>query len=422
MKSFSELELLPSLQKTLKERGITKPTEIQARIIPLMLEGESVVGVSETGSGKTFAYALPMLHKLKELENMYDQVLDDSTPRALVMVPTRELGEQIARAFKTLTHDTRLRVRTVLGGTPLDQARRNVAGVFDILLATPGRLVQLMKLDMIHLDDVRMLVFDEADQMMDEGFKADSTLIAESCPDELQLALFSATLSPAVQELMDSLFDKANIIKTAGSGKVVKTLVTKNVKVVDGKRWPALEKVLKERIKGGTLLFTNTREQCDRLAKELADNGYTCGLYRGEMDKSLRRQNLKKFREGKIELLVATDVAGRGIDIEDVGRVINYHLPKQMENYLHRAGRTARAGREGLVINLITERDEPLMAALEGRPPKPVKERAAKAPAKPATKAKFGDKTRPAHKKSGRPAKAAHSKKNSHPKPAKKHR
>ncbi len=367
MKSFSEFDLLPSLQKTLDDKNLSKPTEIQAKVIPLMMNGESVVGISETGSGKTLAYALPLLHQLKELENTYDPVLDDSTPRAVIMVPTRELGEQIAKVFKTLTHDTRLRVRTALGGMALDQARRNVAGVFEILLATPGRLVQLLKAELIHLDDVRMLIFDEADQMMDEGFKADSDFIAESCPEELQLGLFSATISPRVQELMDTLFAKANVIKSAGSGKVVKTLVTKNMTVTDGKRWPVLEKILATPVEGGTLIFANTREQCDKIAKDLAANGYACALYRGEMDKNERRKNYKRFRDGDIDILVATDVAGRGLDIENVSRVINYHLPQQMDNYLHRVGRTARAGRSGLVVNLVTERDEPLMAKLEGR-------------------------------------------------------
>ncbi len=373
MKIFSDAELLPSLQKTLKERGLQRPTEIQVGIIPLMLKGESVVGISETGSGKTLAYALPILHQLKELENKFDAVLDDATPRAVIMVPTRELGEQIAKVFKTLTHDTRLRVRPALGGMALEQARRNVSGPFEILLATPGRLVQLIKAEAIHLDDVRCLIFDEVDQMMDEGFKGDSELIAETCPDELQLGMFSATVTPVVQEMMETLFKNVNVIKSLGSGKIVKSLVTKNLTVTDGKRWPLLEKILKESAEGGTIIFTNTREQCDKVAKELSDNGHTCAIYRGEMDKNLRRKNFKKFQSGEVELLVATDVAGRGIDIENVTRIINYHLPQQYDNYLHRVGRTARAGRSGLVINLVTERDEPLMARLEGREVKLVK-------------------------------------------------
>lgn len=367
MSSFSDFGLLPSLLKTLKEKNMTKPTEVQNNTIPLIMGGQSVVGVAETGSGKTLAYALPLLHMLKTLEDNGEPVTAESTPRAIVMVPTRELGEQVSKVFKTLTHGTRLRVRPALGGMAMEQARRNTSGEFEILLATPGRLVQMMDLDFINLTDVRALVFDEADQMMDQGFLPDSNKIYYACPKDVQLALFSATVSPAVQELINNLFSNAEIFRSAGSGKVVKSLTTQNRIVKDGLRWPVLEKILKEPVEGGTILFANTREQCDKLAKELADNGYVAVMYRGEMEKNERRTNLKKFTEGKVKFLVATDLAGRGLDISNVDRVINYHLPKQQENYLHRAGRTARAGRKGVVINLVTERDERLLAQLEGR-------------------------------------------------------
>jgi ATP-dependent RNA helicase RhlE len=367
MSTFADLGFIQTLTKTLKSKGINKPTEVQFNTIPLIMSSQSVVGVSETGSGKTLAYALPLLHKLKTLEDEGNPVTADSAPRAIVMVPTRELGEQVSKVFKTFTHDTRLRVRPALGGMAMEQSLRNTAGTFEILLATPGRLVQLMDLDMIDLSDVRMLVFDEADQMMDQGFLPDSNKIYYACPRDLQMALFSATISPAVQELINNLFEKAEIYRSAGSGKTVKSLSTQNRIVKDGKRWPLLEKILKEPVKGGTIVFTNTREQCDKVFKELIDNGYEAAIYRGEMEKNERRNNLKKFTDGKIKLLIATDLAGRGLDIPNIDRVINYHLPRQQENYLHRAGRTARAGRKGLVVNLVTERDEALLAKLEGK-------------------------------------------------------
>jgi superfamily II DNA/RNA helicase len=369
MTSFSDFALLPTLLKTLKEKKLTKPTEIQTQIIPMMMSSQSVVGVSETGSGKTLAYVLPLLHQLKSLENSGDPVKEDSSPRAIVMVPTRELGEQISKVFKLFTHDTRLRVRPALGGMTFEQSRKNIAGPFEVLLATPGRIVQLIEKDLLQLGDVKTLIFDEADQMMDQGFLPDSRIVAGACPQDLQMALFSATVSPSVQELINTLFEKAEIIRSKGSGKIVQSLTTKNLQVEDGKRWPLFEKILTQRVDGGTMVFTNTREQCDKLAKELTDKGFLCAIYRGEMDKNLRRLNLKKFREGKVDLLVSTDLAGRGLDLENVGRVINYHLPKQMENYLHRAGRTARAGRKGTVINLVTERDSRLIAQLDGNKP-----------------------------------------------------
>lgn len=365
--SFTDFGLLPSIQSTLKEKLLFRPTEIQSKTIPLLLQGSSLVGVAETGSGKTLSYALPVLHLLKSLENSGDKVTADSTPRAVVMVPTRELGEQVSKVFKKFTHDTRLRVRPALGGMDFEQARRNVAGPFEVLLATPGRLLQLMQRRLIDLSDVRILIFDEADQMLDNGFLPDSDKIVSACPPGIPMALFSATVSKSVQELMNELFADAQVLRTVGSGKVVSSLATVNRMIVDGQRWPIFEKLLTGPQKGKTIIFTNTREQCDRLVKEMTEKGFPCAIYRGEMDKKERRANLKKFMDGKIELLISTDLAARGLDLEGIERVINYHLPKQMDNYLHRVGRTARAGRPGTVINLVTERDVPLISQLDSR-------------------------------------------------------
>lgn len=377
MNNFTDFGLLPSILKTLKAQRIFTPTEIQRMAIPLIMSGQSVVGVSETGSGKTLTYALPLLHKLKSLEEAGEAVAESRAPRAIVMVPSRDLGEQVAKVFKNYTHDTRLRVRTALGGMPMEQTMRNINGAFEVLLATPGRLMQLLDKNLINLSDVRVLVFDEADQMLDSGFLSDSNNIVDACPQDIPMALFSATVSKNVEEMMNSLFAKAEVIRSKGSGKVVKTLVTKNETVIDGIRWPIFEKLIKKPVEGGTIVFANTREQCDKIAKEITDKGYKCVLYRGELEKNERRANLKKFRSGEVDLLVATDLAARGLDLEHVGRVINYHLPQQLDNYLHRVGRTARAGREGLVINLVTERDLPLIAYLEGKgeKPKDLKER-----------------------------------------------
>lgn len=371
MNSFSSFELLPTLKGTLKELDLNTPTEIQAKAIPLLLGSQSLVGVSETGSGKTLAFALPILHKLKTLENDGKPVKKDSQPRALVLVPTRDLGEQVAKVFKPFTHTTRLRVRTVLGGTAFDVARRNVSGPFEVLVATPGRLVQLIDRKLIDLSEVQILVFDEADQMLDKSFLADANKIASHCADKKQMALFSATVSTPIETLMEQLFSEAEVIRTSGSHRVVSTLTTKNMAVVDGKRFPLLEKILAQPTEGGTLIFTNTREQCDKLADLLLKQNIEVVIYRGEMDKNVRRKNLKSFRDGQKDILISTDLASRGLDVKHISRVINYHLPKEMENYIHRVGRTARAGRPGLVINLVTERDGALMSMLGGI--KPVK-------------------------------------------------
>ncbi|MGE3260499.1 MAG: DEAD/DEAH box helicase [Bacteriovoracia bacterium] len=365
MSSFNDFDLLETLRETLAEKGFTEPTEIQSLTIPRLLNGKSVAGVAETGSGKTLAYALPLLHLVKSLELGGDKIEDDSRPRALVLVPTRELGEQVAKAFKPFTHTTRVRVRSLLGGTSSEMGRRNVGAPFEILVATPGRLVQFLQRRLIDLSDVRSLVFDEADQMLDQGFLPDANKIAAACPEERQMVLFSATVSSQVQELINQLFGDTKIIRSEGSGNTVASLTTQNRTVENGKRFPLLKSVVAEVVKGGTILFTNTREQCDILAEELQSLGAECVIYRGEMDKQDRRKNLKAFREGKVQFLVSTDLASRGLDVDHVGRVVNYHLPQQLENYLHRVGRTARAGRAGLVINFVTERDLPLLRQLD---------------------------------------------------------
>lgn len=365
MSTFADFHLLPSLQKTLKELKIKTPTEIQTRALPLLLEGKSVVGVSETGSGKTLAYVLPLLHQLKTLDET-QPINEEGQPRAIVLVPTRELGEQVSKVFKSFTHTTRLRVRTVLGGTALEMSRRNIGGCFEILVATPGRLTEILTRDLIRTVDVRTIVFDEADQMLDAGFLPDANRVVKECGPGVQMALFSATVSTLVQDMMTNLFADAEVIRSKGASKVVSTLKTSNRKVVDGKRWPVLEKVLREPTSGGTLIFVNTRDQVDVLAKLLTDAGEKCLIYRGEMDKVERRSNLRAFRDGKVKLLISTDLGSRGLDVEHIDRVINYHLPKEMANYLHRVGRTARAGRKGLVVNLVTERDERLIERVKG--------------------------------------------------------
>lgn len=365
MTPFHEMSLLPSLLASLDAQHITQPTEIQARAIPELLTGRSVIGVAETGSGKTLAYALPMLHRIKSLELDGDPVGVESQPRAVVLVPGRELGEQVARVFKSFTHDTRLRVRLALGGVDLLKSRENVKGVFEVLVATPGRLDQLLERQLISLNDVRSMVLDEADQLLDLGFLPLAEKLVKACPPERQLALFTATLPTPVTQLAQRTFVLPIEIRSRGSHRVVSTLVTENRKIIDGRRYEQLVVELREPNEGGTLLFTNTREQCDRLVTQLGRLGRACAVFRGEMDRVERRSNLKAFREGKVDLLVCTDLGGRGLDIEHVGRVINVHLPSRVDNYLHRVGRTARAGRPGRVINFVTERDLPLMQQLE---------------------------------------------------------
>lgn len=372
---FSDFNLIQSIKDTLAEKNLVKTTDIQSKVLPALLAGKSVVGVSETGSGKTLAYVLPVLQILKTMENQNNPVNMEAQPRAAVIVPSRELGEQVSKVFKLFTHTTRLRVRTVLGGSAAAVAKQNIKAPFEVLVATPGRLIQLMDLELINLCDTRILIFDEADQMLDPAFLPDANRIAEESARNLQLGMFSATVSKGTEDLISSLFSKAEILRsehsqTLGVNKSVKTvdsLKTKNIKVLDGKRYPLFEKILQEKNTGSTLIFVNTRAQCDIVFELMKKSGFECLCYRGEMGKVERRANLRSFRDGKVKFLISTDLGSRGLDIDHIDRVINYHLPQQIENYLHRVGRTARAGREGEVINLVTDRDKFLISKLDSK-------------------------------------------------------
>lgn len=366
MSSFSALPLLPTLLESLAEQGLTQPTEIQAQTLQPLLDGRAVVGVAETGSGKTLAYVLPMLHALKTLELGGSSVTESGQPRGLVVVPSRELGEQVGKVLKGLTHKTRLRVRTVLGGSKKQVARQNVKGALEVLVATPGRLKQLLESGELRLGDVRFLVFDEADQMLDPGFLPSAKRILEACPPAVQLVLFSATLPKTLTKVINALYSKPPLrVQTHGSERLVPTLDTRDIKVVHGRRQEPLIALLNEPGFRGTLLFANTREQCVRIGQWLDAARLPWVAYMGQMDRMDRRRNLAKFRSGEVPFLLATDLGGRGLDIERVERVVNVHLPHDLANYLHRAGRTARAGRKGLVVNLVTERDAALMARVE---------------------------------------------------------
>jgi superfamily II DNA/RNA helicase len=307
------------------------------------------------------------------MEDDGNRGIDEREPRALVIVPTRELGEQVARVFKTFTHDTRLRVRAVLGGEKLRQSRDTIAGPFEVLVATPGRLERLLGLEQLSLAAVRTVVLDEADQLLDMGFLDTVVDVVDACPSQRQLILLSATMPPAIEAVVTGRFPDTVVIQTRGSRKVVPTLTTRHVDVADGRRLPALLRILAEPTTGGTLLFANTREQCDAIAAALEAQGIGCVVHRGESDPVARRRNLRAFREARDGLLLSTDLGARGLDIEHVGRVINVHLPRELDTYLHRVGRTARAGREGLVVNLVTPRDAPLLAQLDdgGVAPRP---------------------------------------------------
>ena len=234
------------------------------------------------------------------------------------------------------------------------------------MVATPGRLVQFLDSGQLRLNDVRVLVLDEADQLLDPGFLPVAQRVVRQCPDTVRLAMFAATLPDSLNDAVNDLFTSAPLrVRTRGSRHGVQTLKTDNRTVHGGKRFEVLRKVLADDPSVGTLLFANTRAQCEKLVEWLKAEGLPHATYMGQMESLERRTNLNAFRRGDVSLLVATDLGGRGLDIDRVDRVINVHLPTDLDNYRHRAGRTARAGRPGLVVNLVTERDHPLLATLK---------------------------------------------------------
>ena len=366
MARFRDLELLSTLVQSLSDQGIRQPTEIQTNTIPPQLAGRSVLGIAETGSGKTLAYVLPLLHRLKTLELDGSAVSEPGQPRGLVLVPGRELGEQVSKVFKSLTHGTRLRVRVALGGMARKVARRNVSGAFEILVATPGRLTQLLDGEDLSLSDLRTVVLDEADQMVDPGFLPVAQRVLQESPRGVQVATFSATLPGPLEHVLSELFAEPPLkVKTAGAQRLVETLERVRIDVINGRREEALLEVLSRGRRIGTILFVNTREQLERVTEWLAAEGLPHVQYSGEMNRLERRANLAAFRDGAVWLLLTTDLGSRGLDIDRVDRVINVHMPGRVDSYLHRVGRTARAGRAGQVVDIVTQRDHTLLAKLK---------------------------------------------------------
>lgn len=369
VRTFADLHLLDSLRHTLDQLGFPGPTPVQAAAIPQLMGGASTLVVAPTGSGKTLAFGLPLLHRLKERELGGDRVTEPGRPRGLVVLPRRELGEQISRALKQFTHHTRVRVRTALGGEKPEVSRRNVEGAHEVLIATPGRLELLMGEGVVALDDVATVIFDEADELLDAGFLASAQRLLSFVPTDAQRVLVTATLPEALTPALDALRPMSGWAQAAteGVGELVETLTVQRVTFTKGQRFQALAGVLEADPLAPTILFANTRGQCDRLCAWLDDQGYGYVAYRGEQDRLERRRALRAFRAEEVGMLVTTDLGGRGLDIEQVERVINVWLTGDPAAYLHRAGRTARAGREGLMVDLVGPDDHGRLKRLPKR-------------------------------------------------------
>ncbi|MCP1198966.1 DEAD/DEAH box helicase [Notoacmeibacter sp. MSK16QG-6] len=346
MTDFISLGLAPALTKTLQRSGFNTPTPIQSQAIPLALEDHDIMGLAQTGTGKTLAFGLPLMDKLLRIHGKPES----KSVRALILAPTRELVNQIADSLRSFTQSTPIKVNTVVGGQSIGRQIGMLNRGSDILVATPGRLIDLMERNAVRLETVRFLVLDEADQMLDLGFIHALRKIAAKLGQPRQTMLFSATMPKQMEEISRAYLTDPKRVQVAASGKAADK-VTQSVHFLDKREKPAaLRQILSADLDASTIVFARTKHGAEKLMKQLVKDGYNAASIHGNKSQSQRDRAIKAFKAGETNVLVATDVAARGIDIPDVAYVINYELPDTPENYVHRIGRTARAGREGEAI------------------------------------------------------------------------
>ncbi|MCX7549287.1 DEAD/DEAH box helicase [Xanthomarina sp. F2636L] len=343
--SFKDLQLINPLLKAIEEQGYKTPTQVQQKTIPFVLAKKDVITSAQTGTGKTAAFALPILQLLSKNQ---DAVKRGKTIKALIVSPTRELALQIGNNFKAYGRHTNLRTTVIFGGAPVEPQIDVLTKGVDILVATPGRLIDLQKQEVINLDQVEILVLDEADLMLDMGFIDDVKHIVSLCPEKKQILLFSATMPFKVEQLANTILKSPERIEVSaalsGSNNIGQVLyyVPKRNKI------ELCLHLLRNEIKGSILIFRRTKFGVDKLEKTLIKNGYQVETLHGDKSQTDRQAALKKFKSGQVNILIATDVAARGIDINELDAVINFDLPNIPETYVHRIGRTGRAGNSGM--------------------------------------------------------------------------
>lgn len=347
--SFSDLQLIDPLLKAIEEQQYHVPTEVQKQTIPAILEQRDVIVSAQTGTGKTAAFALPLLQLLFKKQ---DAPKGAKTIKALVVSPTRELALQIGNNFKAYARHTNLRTTVIFGGIS-DKPQIDVLtkGV-DILVATPGRLIDLQKQDIVNLENVEILVIDEADLMLDMGFIDDVKTIEQSCPNNKQTLLFSATIPFKVEQLANTILKNPKRIEVANTSLAAKTINQVLYYVPKRNKMELCLHLLRNEIKGSILIFRRTKFGVDKLEKTLTKNGYNVETLHGDKSQTDRQTALKKFKNNMVNILIATDVAARGIDIDDLDAVINFDLPNIPETYVHRIGRTGRAGNSGMAYSM----------------------------------------------------------------------
>ncbi len=360
--SFKDLIEQPGILKAIEDLGYTTPTPIQKQAIPLILSGCDLRGSAQTGTGKTAAFILPALCKLAKPSTLHGR-----GPRVLILVPTRELAIQVAEeASKYCKYLDRVKTVCIYGGAPYPIQNRQLARPYEILVATPGRLMDHMNRGKINFSRVEMFILDEADRMLDMGFIGPVEEIAEAIPDSRQTLMFSATLKGSVMKLSERLLKNPKEI-TVAHDQTTHDNINQRLHHVDNieHKYKLLDHILNDKELTQAIVFTRTKHHADQLVDKLIKKGYSAGALHGNMNQRQRTKTIMKLRQGEIRILVATDVAARGIDIPAISHVINFDLPENEEDYVHRIGRTGRAGATGIALSFATPKEMGFVRQIE---------------------------------------------------------
>ena len=361
MTTFDELGLAEPILRAVTAEGYTQPTPIQAKGIPAVLTGRDLLGIAQTGTGKTAAFVLPILHRLAE----EGKRPAEKTAHALIVVPTRELAEQIGDSIRSYSRHMRVTHAVVIGGAnPRTQAAKLARGV-DIIVATPGRLLDHMKARVVSLSQIRQVVMDEADQMLDMGFIPAIRQIMAKVNTERQTMLFSATMPKEIRRLADDFMNDPLEVSVSPVSKPIDTIDQRVMHLDGGAKRGVLVSLLREDDVGRAIVFTRTKRGADRVAQTVASAGFTADALHGNKSQGQRQRTLDAFRSGRLQVLIATDIAARGIDVDDISHVVNFDLPMVPEAYVHRIGRTARAGKSGQAISLCAHDERRLLRDIE---------------------------------------------------------
>ena len=358
---FADLALDALILKAISDQGYQSPTPIQQKTIPVILQGKDVLGGAQTGTGKTAAFTLPILQKLLS----QPKSREPKQIRCLVLTPTRELAQQVADNIAAYARHLPLKTAVFYGGVSINPQLDAAQGGLDILIATPGRLLDHLHQGTISLYQLEVLVLDEADRMLDMGFIHDIKRIMAKLPPQRQTLLFSATFSKEIKELADNLLNSPELIEVATANSASAQVQQLAFRVDSQRKRELLSHVIGARNWRQVLIFSRTKHGADRLSKQLALDGIEAAAIHGDKSQGHRSKVLQDFKNGELRVLVATDIAARGLDIEDLPIVVNYDLPHVAEDYVHRIGRTGRAGRFGMAVTLVTPDDLPMLRQIE---------------------------------------------------------